>query len=64
MTLEFSDGERFDTSGEAYQIIKRHDGHYLIGNGLLIPVDSYADGLQLKGELEGKTKPSTTRRER
>ncbi len=36
MTLRFSDGETFDTSG-APRVIHRKDGCYVIGRGHLIP---------------------------
>jgi hypothetical protein len=39
MTLKFSDGMEFDTSGEP-RIESRSDGLYVVGNGQLIPVSS------------------------
>ena len=35
--LKFSDGETFDTSGPLRKE-KRHDGWYVLGQGMLIPV--------------------------
>jgi hypothetical protein len=35
--LKFSDGMEFDTSGELRKEW-RHDGWYVVGNGMLIPV--------------------------
>ena len=37
--LKFSDGEVFDTSGPLRKE-ERYDGWYVIGRGLLIPVNS------------------------
>lgn len=43
MTLRFNDGQNFDTSGPL-RLTKRKDGWYVIGQGMLIPVDSPAEG--------------------
>ena len=40
--LRFSDGEEFDTSGELRKE-KRYDGWYVIGEGILIPMNSEDD---------------------
>ena len=37
--LKFSDGEEFDTSGPLRKE-ERRDGWYVIGRGMLIPVES------------------------
>lgn len=37
--IEFSDGMKFDTSGEL-RMERRSDGLYVVGKGMLIPVDS------------------------
>ena len=39
MTLRFSDGMEFDTTGPL-RIESRSDGLYVVGNGQLIPVSS------------------------
>lgn len=41
--LEFSDGEKFDTSGD-YRVVSRRDGHYVVGRGMLVPVSSFEEG--------------------
>lgn len=41
--LEFSDSEKFDTSGD-YRVVSRQDGHYVVGRGMLIPVSSFEEG--------------------
>lgn len=35
--MRFSDGMQFDTSGPL-RMVRRRDGYYVIGNGMLIPV--------------------------
>jgi hypothetical protein len=37
--LRFSDGVNIDTSGPL-RTLTLPDGHYVVGNGMLIPVDS------------------------
>lgn len=55
--LRFSDGEDFDTDGEL-RIEARKDGLYVVGGGLMIPVDSRAEGEEVIKELaERKAKP-------
>ena len=43
--LKFSDGVEFDTSGPL-RPEQRHDGWYVVGQGMLIPVDSEEDALK------------------
>lgn len=49
--LKFSDGQSFDTNGKL-RITQRSDGYYVIGNGMLIPVNDYDEGKKLIQELE------------
>jgi hypothetical protein len=42
-TLKFNDGVEFDTSG-GLRVEKRRDGYYVVGKGMMCPVDSYEDG--------------------
>lgn len=53
MTLKFTDGIEVDTSGD-YRALKLYDGWYLVGNGLLIPVDSEGEALRMTKELQEK----------
>lgn len=53
MNLKFDDGWNPDTSGE-YRIIKGPDGLYVVGHGLLMPVDSYEEGEEVIKELKSK----------
>ena len=39
----FSDGINFDTSGQL-RIVRKRDGLYVVGEGWLIPVDSWEEG--------------------
>ena len=55
--LKFSDGEDFDTGGE-FRIEARRDGLYVLGGGMMIPVDSRKEGQDLIRELTEK-KPKT-----
>ena len=50
-TLRFSDGVSFDTFGD-YRVTSRRDGWYVVGNGTLIPVSSYAEGKDFIAQLK------------
>jgi len=50
MTLRFNDGVEFDPSGEL-RIEKRHDGLYVVGEGMVCAVDSREEGEELIAEL-------------
>jgi hypothetical protein len=43
--MKFNDGMTFDTSG-ALRVVHKRDGYYVMGNGMLIPVDSAEEGLE------------------
>ena len=49
-SLTFSDGMKFDTSGEL-RCIRRSDGWYVLGEGMLCPVDSLEDGRKFIEEV-------------
>lgn len=44
--LRFSDGMTFDLSGEL-RATKRSDGWYVVGKGMLMPVDSYQEAKEV-----------------
>ena len=44
--MKFSDGMEFDLSGPM-RIEERSDGLYVVGNNMLIPVNSIEDGLSI-----------------
>ena len=52
MKLRFTDGMEFDTSGEL-RVVHRKDGYYVVGEGMLVAVDSPEDGKRLIEELRG-----------
>ena len=45
-TLRFSDGEVFNTCGPV-RAEQRKDGWYVMGKGMLIPVDNMAEAIKL-----------------
>jgi len=45
-TLNFSDGMSFDTAGDL-RIERRRDGLYVVGQGMLCPVNSAQEGREL-----------------
>jgi len=51
--LKFSDGIEFETSG-AFRVETRHDGHYVVGRGFLIPVMSEDEGREKIKDLVRK----------
>jgi len=51
MTLRFSDGMEFDTSGPL-RVIHRKDGYYVTGKGLLMACDTREDGERIIREMQ------------
>jgi hypothetical protein len=51
MALRFSDGVQFDTGGEL-RIERRFDGLYVVGRGMLMPIDSRAEGEEFIAQRE------------
>ena len=50
-TLKFSDGEEFDTSGQL-RVIRRNDGLYVIGQGMLCAVGTRKEAAELIRDLK------------
>ena len=50
MSLTFSDGMSFNTSGPL-RLARRSDGWYVIGEGMLIPVEGSEEGLTMISKL-------------
>jgi hypothetical protein len=50
--LRFTDGMEFDTSGPL-RIVYRKDGLYVVGQGMLIPIDSPEEGAELIAKNTG-----------
>ena len=49
--MEFSDGMKFDLTTELH-IENKSDGLYVVGKGMLIPVDSYEEGTKTISEMK------------
>ena len=49
--MKFNDGMKFNLKGEL-RIQKRSDGLYVVGRGMLIPVNSYSEALELINDLQ------------
>jgi len=49
-TLRFNDGVSFNTSGP-YRIETRRDGLYVVGQGMLMAVDTHEEGEEIIAEL-------------
>jgi len=51
--IEFSDGMKFDTSGD-YRVDLRSDGYYVVGNGVLASMNSEGECEKLIAKLNGE----------
>ena len=49
--MRFSDGMTFDTSGQL-RLTKRRDGWYVIGQGMLLPIDSPEEGREIIAQMK------------
>lgn len=49
--MEFSDGMKFNTSGE-YRLAHRADGWYVVGRNMLLPVASASEGTAFIAEMK------------
>ena len=49
--MRFNDGMKFDTSGPL-RLTRRSDGWYVIGEGMLMPVDSPEEGREIIKEMQ------------
>lgn len=55
--IRFSDGVSFNTSGDL-RIEGRHDGLYVVGHGMLIPIKDHDEGNSIIAELNTRIKSS------
>ena len=55
--IGFTDGMEFDTSG-APRLVRKSDGYYVVGDGMLCPVDSAQEGQELIQQMTKKQKPA------
>ena len=49
--LKFNDGMTIETEGKL-RIIRKSDGLYVVGKGMLIPINDYEEGKEIIKELE------------
>ena len=56
---EIGDSKGFRFMEGRFRIVQEPDGFYVLGEGLVLPVDSYEEGLKLVEEIE-KQVPSQT----
>ena len=49
--MKFSDGMEFNTQ-QAPRIVRKSDGLYVCGAGMLIPVDSYEEANQVLADIK------------
>jgi len=45
--MKFSDGMEFDTMSTSYRVVRKTDGYYVVGRGMLIPVSDASEGWEL-----------------
>lgn len=50
-TIKFNDGMEFNTSDRSYHVVRKSDGYYVVGRGMLIPVDDRDEGYRMIDEL-------------
>lgn len=50
-TIKFSDGIGFDTESRTFRVERKPDGYYVVGRGMLIPVDDRDEGWRTIDEL-------------
>jgi len=55
MRLAFDDGVKFNLDGDL-RAEKRSDGWYIVGKGMLMPVDSYEEALEFLAEEREREK--------
>jgi len=51
MSLSFSDWMEINTDGKL-RVVKMSDGFYVVGEGMMIPVESRAEGQEVIREME------------
>jgi hypothetical protein len=56
--LKFSDGVEIDTAGP-YRMIREHDGLYVVGRGMCVPVEDEKEAREVIDELKGGNKVQT-----
>ena len=49
---EISDSKGFRFMEGRFRVVQEPDGFYVVGEGLVLPVDSYEEGLELVKEIQ------------
>jgi hypothetical protein len=49
--MKFSDGMEFDTTSSSYRVVRKTDGYYVVGRGMLIPVEDTDEAYRTIDEL-------------
>ena len=49
--MKFSDGMEFDTMSTSYRVVRKTDGYYVVGRGMLIPVEDTDEAYRMIDEL-------------
>jgi hypothetical protein len=49
--MKFSDGMEFDTTSTSYRVVRKTDGYYVVGRGMLIPVEDTDEAYRTIDEL-------------
>ena len=58
MKLKFSDGVEIETTGP-YRVTTEHDGLYVVGRGICIPVKDEKEAREVIDQLKGVKKEQT-----
>jgi len=53
--LQFNDGISFDTTGD-YRVIRKSDGYYVVGHGMMFAVNSREEGREEVEQLNKERK--------
>lgn len=52
MKIKFTDGVEFNVTNEAPRVTRKSDGYYVVGRNMLIPVDTYEEGLEIVKDMQ------------
>jgi spermidine/putrescine-binding protein len=53
--MEISDLKGFRFMAGRFRIVQEPEGFFVVGEGLVLPVESYEEALELINEIEAKT---------
>ena len=49
--MKFNDGMEFDTKSSSLRVVRKTDGYYVVGRGMLIPVEDTDEAYRTIDEL-------------